>query len=156
MWPPLLYLLFLAKSHKTLKVEFLSSRTKQGGCVATFQEWSLTPMPNFRPGWWIDQTLSFCSHHIISLSREFASHHQSPCRNRLNALYVLQTSLEILSVWLHFQDTDMGFTGLHSFFGTHRFFSNDSFLPLLCEHQVTCGIHLCAFWPRKAWRKCVS
>ena len=27
--------------------------------------------------------------------------------------------------------------------------SNDSFLPLLCEHQVTYGIHLCAFWPRK-------
>ena len=27
--------------------------------------------------------------------------------------------------------------------------SNDSFLPLFCEHQVTYGIHLCAFWPRK-------
>ena len=27
--------------------------------------------------------------------------------------------------------------------------SNDSFLPLLCEHQVTYGNHLCAFWPRK-------
>lgn len=139
-----------AQRYETSRVEFLSFHSKWWRYASTFKQWFLTSRLNLGQNYELIR-LGFCSSEFPeaeNLCLNFAPAKTSRMPSKT-------VNLEISSFWVHFGDIDMDFTGLHSLFsGTHKCFSNDFFLPFLCECQITHGIHLHAFRLKTLGKAC--